>query len=391
MKTNLFRHMNLLLVATLLVAALGIASPAHASNFANGGEPETLIFTMPPDPDTDTTPTFTFDESGGRGAATFMCRMDGGTYASCVSPFTSPSLADGAHIFEVYAISQEGVPDSTPASYSWLLDATAPVLNLPADMFVPATNPAGEAVNFTVTATDTVDPDPIVVCTPPSGSTFPLGETTVNCTATDDIGHVTSGSFNITVGGNGPYTLRVRSNGTNDGMVRESTETSGIGGYSNAVNHLIAIGDDSLKRQYVGILDFDTSNLPDNAFIASAKLQVKVMVISNGVYAKLGNLIADITNPNFGTLPSLQNADFQNPALANAGAFSKTTKINQWITLQVSDSSLFAVNLLGRTQFRVRFTLDDSNDLFKHQIGFLGGDYKVVTDRPLLVVTYYVP
>jgi hypothetical protein len=38
-----------------------------------------------------------------------------------------------------------------------------------------------------------------VVCNPPSGSVFPVGTTTVTCTATDAAGNIASCSFNVTV------------------------------------------------------------------------------------------------------------------------------------------------------------------------------------------------
>jgi len=44
-----------------------------------------------------------------------------------------------------------------------------------------------------------VDPHPTVVCTPASGSVFPIGNTAVNCTATDASGNATSSSFNVHV------------------------------------------------------------------------------------------------------------------------------------------------------------------------------------------------
>jgi hypothetical protein len=47
----------------------------------------------------------------------------------------------------------------------------------------------GEVVSFTVTATDDLDPSPVVVCVPPSGSTFPRGTTRVVCTANDASGN----------------------------------------------------------------------------------------------------------------------------------------------------------------------------------------------------------
>jgi uncharacterized repeat protein (TIGR02543 family) len=187
-------------------------------------------------------------------------------------------------------------------------------------------------------------------------------------------------------------TMQFRSNAANDGMVRESSETSGIGGYVDPANQMIAVGDDNLKRQYMGVLDFDTSDLPDNAVITNVQLRVKVMFLSSDVYSKLGNLTADITKPYFANSLTLQNADFQARArAANIGNFTRATDINQWITLRVSASSLSALNLLGHTQFRLHFTLTNSNDAIAHRIAFLSGDNRVVADQPLLIITYFVP
>jgi hypothetical protein len=78
---------------------------------------------------------------------------------------------------------------------------TAPTLVLPNDMTVEAATSAGTAVNFVVTATDNEEGDLTgsVTCSPASGSTFPLGETVVNCSVTDGGGLTTQGSFKITV------------------------------------------------------------------------------------------------------------------------------------------------------------------------------------------------
>jgi uncharacterized repeat protein (TIGR01451 family) len=78
-------------------------------------------------------------------------------------------------------------------------DSTPPVLTVPADVTVPATDGTGAVVDFTVTATDDTDPSPQVVCTPSSGATYPLGTTTVTCTATDDAGNVATDTFTVTV------------------------------------------------------------------------------------------------------------------------------------------------------------------------------------------------
>ena len=80
-------------------------------------------------------------------------------------------------------------------------DTTPPVLNLPASMTVEATGPAGAVVNYpNGTAVDLVAPlNPAVSCLPASGSTFPLGTTTVTCSATDTAGNTGSATFTITV------------------------------------------------------------------------------------------------------------------------------------------------------------------------------------------------
>jgi hypothetical protein len=52
-----------------------------------------------------------------------------------------------------------------------------------------------------VTATDAVDPNPIVVCAPPSGALFGIGTMAVHCTATNVLGDHVSGRFNVIVKG----------------------------------------------------------------------------------------------------------------------------------------------------------------------------------------------
>lgn len=78
-------------------------------------------------------------------------------------------------------------------------DQTPPVITTPGDLTATATSTAGAVVNFSVTATDDVDGPVAVTCTPASGSQFPLGTTTVNCTATDAAGNTANASFQVNV------------------------------------------------------------------------------------------------------------------------------------------------------------------------------------------------
>ncbi|MDS4059341.1 MAG: putative Ig domain-containing protein [Candidatus Contendobacter sp.] len=74
-----------------------------------------------------------------------------------------------------------------------------PVLILPASPTAEATGPNGAIVTYSATATDDLDPTPVVACTPASGSLFTVGNTVVNCTATDFAGHSSQGSFTVAV------------------------------------------------------------------------------------------------------------------------------------------------------------------------------------------------
>ena len=78
-------------------------------------------------------------------------------------------------------------------------DSAPPVLSLPADMSVEAAGPEGATVTYSATATDANPTNPTVTCSPASGSTFALGTTTVNCSATDAVGNQGTGNFKVTV------------------------------------------------------------------------------------------------------------------------------------------------------------------------------------------------
>jgi hypothetical protein len=64
---------------------------------------------------------------------------------------------------------------------------TPPVLTVPASPIIKeATSSAGATVSYSVSAADAEDePDPTPACLPASGSTFPIGDTTVSCTVSD--------------------------------------------------------------------------------------------------------------------------------------------------------------------------------------------------------------
>lgn len=77
-------------------------------------------------------------------------------------------------------------------------DSTPPSLTL-TDQKAEATGAAGAAVTYTASASDIVDGAVDVSCGQASGATFPIGVTTVACSATDAHGNTGTGSFTVTV------------------------------------------------------------------------------------------------------------------------------------------------------------------------------------------------
>ena len=79
-------------------------------------------------------------------------------------------------------------------------DRTPPIVTVPADITAEATGPDGANVTYIgVSASDDVDGPLGATCTQASGTVFPLGTTTITCSATDDAGNVGDNSFTVTV------------------------------------------------------------------------------------------------------------------------------------------------------------------------------------------------
>jgi hypothetical protein len=82
---------------------------------------DTTITSKPSDPSSSGDATFEFTSN--RSDATFECSLDGPGFAACTSPVTYSGLSNGGHTFEVRAV-RGGTIDSTPARYTWTVDAS---------------------------------------------------------------------------------------------------------------------------------------------------------------------------------------------------------------------------------------------------------------------------
>jgi hypothetical protein len=151
-------------------------SPAIAAwvviDLSPGGDttaPQTTITSGPSGPTNDATPAFAFssDDSG----ATFACRADDAAWAACSSPWTTSTLADGAHSVSVRATDDADNTDGSPATRSFTVDTAAPSTDITSAP--PATSDSAQAtIAFTVeesgaTSECRLDDDAWVACTSP--------------------------------------------------------------------------------------------------------------------------------------------------------------------------------------------------------------------------------
>jgi hypothetical protein len=102
----------------------------------------------------------------------------------------------GTYLFRVTAYDRASL-ESSGATIS--ADFQPPEIFTPGDLVVEAGPFGWVQVNYTVTAVDDVDSKVFLECTPQSGDRFPLGITTVECSAADTSGNVSYASFSVEV------------------------------------------------------------------------------------------------------------------------------------------------------------------------------------------------
>jgi predicted outer membrane repeat protein len=185
-----------------------------------------------------------------------------------------------------------------------------------------------------------------------------------------------------------PGNIILRSAGTSDGWVLESTETSSTGGTMNNMATTFNLGDNAANKQYRALLSFNTSSLPDNAIINKVTLRIKKNSVVGGgdpLSASQG-LKVDIKKGVFGTV-ALQLGDFNASPSQSYGPFSPPLSGTGWYRIDLSSGRGY-INKIGSTQFRLRFTLDDNNNDTANFLRLFSGN-AATTDRPQLIIEYY--
>ena len=107
-------------------------------------------------------------------------------------------------------------------------------------------------------------------------------------------------------------------------------------------------------------------------------------------FTVLGALQADIRSGYFGSSPGLESVDFQAPASRANAAGNLIPLADNWYALGLSKGNAY-INKTGRTQLRLRFTLDDNDNNANDYLNLYSGNIPTAANKPKLIVKYFIP
>lgn len=219
------------------------------------------------------------------------------------------------------------------------------------------------------------------------------GETSGMLAATE-----TLPAYSITVftvaGGSPPVTTTFYSLASEDGWILESAQGSNVGNTNattgDSSGGSLRLGDNSQNRKSLLIFSFDTSSIPDSATVTGVQLRMRRGGASGtNPFSTHGTAQVDIIGGSgFGGSTTLAGSDYQASAGAsNTGSMSNPVASGDWSEAALSSTAHAHVNVSGRTQVRVAFTLSHNGDSGADYLSFYSGE-ATSGSRPELVVTY---
>jgi hypothetical protein len=103
-------------------------------------------------------------------------------------------------------------------------------------------------------------------------------------------------------------------------------------------------------------------------------------------------IAVDIREGTFSNAAALQLTDFQaGSSKPTVGLIANNPQAGDWYFANLNATAFPYINRTGVTQFRLRFQLDDNNDLNADFLKFYSGDAAAASYRPILIITYHVP
>lgn len=186
-------------VFPLGTSAVGLAATDAAGNVATAEFDVTVVDTTPP---SIIAPADIVAEATSAAGATVSYSASASDIVDGIVPVgglppSGSTFSLGTSVVSLSASDSRGNTSSTSLTVT-VRDTTAPAITVPANQVLEATGAAGAVATFAATATDAVGVTSLTY-SHASGSTFPLGITTVTVTASDAAGNTSSGSFTVTV------------------------------------------------------------------------------------------------------------------------------------------------------------------------------------------------
>jgi hypothetical protein len=253
------------------------------------------------------------------------------TYPSGASPTELPRPQ-----LEVDNLAAGQVPANQLWSALGAIDGADLSIAQPANITADATGPSGATVTYPLPAV--TDPDdatpPTAVCTPPSGSVFPIGTTKVTCTATDadDLNSPVSTTFTITVKGTGlaiaqPANITTDATGPSGATV--TYPLPAVTDPDNLTPPTAVCKPASGSLFPIGTTTVTCTATDDNDVITSVSTTFTITV--NGAAAQLAALVQAANALGFGNIPALF-AGIAQQQLAAGHATLACQTLNQFIS-----------------------------------------------------------
>ena len=162
--------------------------------------PQTTIASGPASSTSSNSASFSFVSS--EAGSSFACKLDSGSWRDCNSPNAYAGLAAGPHRFSVRAADPSGNVDTSPATYDWTIQSTAPPPDtVPPNTSITSKPPAtttSDSAQFSFSASESgvtyeckLDDGPWAACTPPQAyDSVPEGDHQFLVRATDKADNV---------------------------------------------------------------------------------------------------------------------------------------------------------------------------------------------------------
>src|SRR6187401_376169 len=246
------------------------------------------------------------DGDKGVGINHFVCNIDNSKYVACTSPFVFPNLLkDGIHTFTVISEDNAGNKDSTPTSFSWIVDTSSPLISINTatdgngNLLSNDGNTSSNSAIISFTGNDTggregkgvgikefkcsLDGASFSICTSPVQFTsvnLPEGTHSFQIIAEDGIGNINSSpqSFNWTVDTEAPD-ITVES--ATDGHQKHVT-SGGNSSSDSIIFEFTALDNGGREGKGVGTKQFECKI--DNSDFVSCTSPVEFTNLSSGVH-----------------------------------------------------------------------------------------------------------